>query len=100
MPPANDADVPKALRREVEAFMTAARTWANTATIEPDEIKALCRPYGQRIAEVGGGWGAMAYAAWKLQLAGMHAPKAHAGGIEKALSAVQLGWAGIAGWAT
>ena len=98
MPPMSDADVPAALRREVATFLTAARAWANTETVKPDEIQQLCRPYGQRIAEVGGGWGAMAYASWELQLIGIHAPEAHAGGIEKVLEAVRRGWTGIAGW--
>lgn len=127
-PPATTAEVPKKLQKQVESFLSKAAqigTRIESGKATRDQVKAGLRKEGEKIAEVGGGWGALSYAFWRLRHDGMAVETIHAheqanqdmslmtvellekfkyermyiDELDNLLAGVLYGWMGIAGWA-
>lgn len=127
-PPAATADVPKRLQKRVEAFLRKAaqigeRLQAKRTTRE--QAKDALKEEGIKLADVGGGWGALNYAFWRLRNDGLTVETINAQDramqdmglmthellnkikterlwideLEDLLVDVLYSWTGIAGWA-
>jgi hypothetical protein len=127
-PPTTTAEVPAKLQKQVESFLskaakTGARIESGKATRE--QMKASLREEGEKVASVGGGWGALSYAFWRLRHDGITTETIHAHNqakqnpelmsielldrvnsermfideLETLLAGALHGWMGIAGWA-
>lgn len=127
-PPATTAEVPVKLQKQVGSFLSKAAkigSSVGSGKATRDEARACLREEGEKVASVGGGWGALSYAFWRLRHDGITTETIHAHNqakqdpalwseellnrvnsermnikeLETLLVCALHGWAGIAGWA-